>query len=147
MANQAIEVSGLKELGANLKEFPLKLEKKWLRKALKEGADIPKTEMERRARRQPRGPSHPDVGHLADNIVITSRLSEKKGAVVRVGPSKDAWWGGFQEFGTPHVPADPFMRPALDSNEATIIAIVAAILKGGVTIEAKKLAAKQKIKK
>ena len=122
-----------------MKKFPLDLEKKWLRKAFKAGGKVAQDDMERRARRSPSGPTHPDVGHLADNIKISSRLSARKGAVIKIGPSRDHWWGGFQEFGTPHVAADPFMRPSLDSNEDKIIALAIQILKQGVTIEATKL--------
>lgn len=161
MANEAIKVSGLKDLNRALTELPLKLEKKWLRKALKEAGEIPKAEIEQRARRASGGPTYlteltpkssksggdRGPGHMADHIVMTSRVTEKKGVRVKIGPDKDHWYLSFQEFGTPHSPADPVMRPALDGNKSTIVAIAAAILKGGVAIEATKLAAKQKIKK
>ena len=161
MANQAFEVKGLKELNAALTALPLKLEKKHLRKAMKEAGLIPQEDMEARARRAAGGPTYPVVftdttskgggergpGHAADHIVVVSRISEKKGLVqVKIGPDKDHWYLSFQEFGTPNAPADPFMRQALDGNAQTIVAIVAALLTIGVKLEATKLAAKQKAK-
>ncbi len=135
-----MKVTGLKELGFALGKFPDEIERKWVRKAFKKGAKIAKAEMERRARRSAKGPSHSEVGtHLADNIKITARLSKKKAAIIKVGPDGNHWWGGFQEFGTPHVAADPFMRPALDHNKTEIIAVAIGVLRTGVKVEAAKL--------
>jgi HK97 gp10 family phage protein len=38
-----------------------------------------------------------------------------KAVVVRAGPTKKAYYGMFQEFGTAHNAAQPFMRPTWDS--------------------------------
>jgi HK97 gp10 family phage protein len=66
--------------------------------------------------------------HLKDHIVIytvpttemwwkwewTLTGSDEYQAAVAIGPSKDAFWGGFLEFGTVKMAAKPFMRPAFD---------------------------------
>ena len=147
MATPAFEISGLKELNENLSKLAFAVEKKLIRKALKKGGQILKVEMERKAWRSPGGPSHPDVGHLADHIVMKVSITKKRGAVVKVGPDKDHWWGGFQEWGTPHTPADSFMRATLDTKAQKVISVVAADLGQGVEKEAAKLGAKQRIKR
>lgn len=66
--------------------------------------------------------------HLADNIIAaeTTRVpggkkwrDVKEGEhVVAIGPSyrpEDVFYGAFQEMGTAHHPAQPFMRPAFDA--------------------------------
>ena len=83
---------------------------------------------------------------MADHIVVVVRITKKKGAVALVGPDGDHWYASFQEHGTPHVPADPFLRPALDSNIDKIIGIFKKEVGNGIEREAKKLAAKQRIK-
>jgi HK97 gp10 family phage protein len=63
--------------------------------------------------------------HLADNIVAAETAFGANGNVsgnpdvvaIAVGPShqpNDMFYGMFQEFGTAHHPAQPFLRPAFD---------------------------------
>lgn len=63
--------------------------------------------------------------HLADNIVAAETAFGSNGNVSRnpdviaiaIGPShqpNDMFYGQFQEFGTAHHPAQPFLRPAFD---------------------------------
>jgi HK97 gp10 family phage protein len=62
--------------------------------------------------------------HLADNIVVGETGFGANGntvasdlVTVAIGPSHqphDMFYGQFQEFGTAHHPAQPFMRPAFD---------------------------------
>lgn len=161
MANQVFEVQGLKELNENLSKLAIAVEKKLVRKALKMGGAILKAEVERGARRASGGPTYPTKftpkgkksggergpGHMADHIVMKVSITKKRGAVVKVGPDKDHWYASLQEFGTPNSPADPFMRPALDSKAQEVIDVVAKELGQGIEKEAAKLGAKQKTKK
>lgn len=57
---------------------------------------------------------------------IIKELIEKSAVevIVAVGPHKDAFWGPFQELGTPHHPAQPFMRPALEEKAEEIAAAI-----------------------
>lgn len=72
--------------------------------------------------------------HLADNIIVavaTERQLEATGnetPFVEVGPRREFFYGFFQEFGHGPGPAQPFMRPAFDSNIRTSLAIVQAHL-------------------
>lgn len=61
---------------------------------------------------------------LRDNIgqeVI--RVSPRR-AQTGVGPKKEVFYGTFQELGTSDMPAQPFMRPALDATRDDIVAAV-----------------------
>jgi HK97 gp10 family phage protein len=49
-------------------------------------------------------------------------------AVVDVGPTQKAYYGQFQEFGTAHHAAQPFMRPTWDRMSNVLIDMVAATL-------------------
>lgn len=50
-------------------------------------------------------------------------------AVVEVGPTQKAFYGVFQEFGTAHHKAQPFMRPTWDRMQNFLIDMVATTLK------------------
>ncbi len=72
----------------------------------------------RMAQLAPRGDQAP---HMADNIGI-SRLRRVDGVTlhddevaVAIGPTKGFFYGYFQERGTIHHAAQPFVRPAFDS--------------------------------
>jgi HK97 gp10 family phage protein len=62
---------------------------------------------------------HSQSGYLARHIVKKITLSGKNDAgTVSVGPSKDAYYAQFVEFGSIHnKPPEPFIRPAFESNK------------------------------
>lgn len=72
--------------------------------------------------------------HLQDNIVVaplSERTLESRGrgteTVVEIGPElrpDDLFYGFFQEFGTKHHPAQPFMRPAFDARAQDALEII-----------------------
>jgi len=51
-----------------------------------------------------------------------ARYSRKGTVMVKVGPSKKEFWGMFQEFGTRHHKAQPWMRPSWDSTKHVMLA-------------------------
>ena len=59
-------------------------------------------------------------GDLAKNILAGQVKNEDRRVVVNVGPGKKEFYGMFQELGTKHSAAQPFLRPAIDEgkNEA-----------------------------
>lgn len=67
----------------------------------------------------PRDPKTED--HMADSI--TAEVRSRRGATVEVliGPDKDHFYGKFQELGTKHHKAQPFLRPAMDTKSAEAI--------------------------
>jgi len=58
--------------------------------------------------------------HLADHIgVSVIRQNDEETldgdeTAVAIGPTRNVFWGGFNEFGTRKLSARPFLRPALD---------------------------------
>lgn len=88
---------------------------------------------ERAAANAPRGAT----GTLQDNIIVGTRstafrvwkrTAASDRARVGVGPSTEAFYGMFHETGTAHHPADPFLRPGLDSGRKAAIARYHAIM-------------------
>jgi HK97 gp10 family phage protein len=55
------------------------------------------------------------TGQLASDIRIDVELLSE-GFVAKIGPSKRSFYGLFQERGTVHQPAYPFLKPALDED-------------------------------
>ncbi len=82
--------------------------------------------------------------HLADNIIVseTTRVRGFGGSgrwrdvdpfvsTVAIGPSyrpEDIFYGQFQEFGTAHHAAQPFLRPAFDVMRSRVPKMIAASL-------------------
>jgi HK97 gp10 family phage protein len=70
-------------------------------------------------------------GYLARHIVKKITLSTRNDAgTVSIGPSRDAYYAAFVEFGSIHNrPPEPFMRPAFESNKERMLDAFARKLK------------------
>lgn len=115
--NFNFKVEGLAELAAALERLPQAARKPVLVRALM-AAGAPMAE--RMALDAPLDPLA-DHQHLADSMTV-SPTNKVRGetlgdteAAVAVGPSKNAFWGLFQEYGTVRHGAQPFARPAFDA--------------------------------
>jgi len=107
-----LRFTGGAELQRNLDALSTRLSRQVQRQALTEAADPIRTTM---AQLAPRAPGPPDI---AANIVIgPARLPQQ--VAVGVGPAKGFRYGFFQEYGTVHHRAQPFMRPAFDRHVAS----------------------------
>lgn len=105
------EFSGGQQIAANLAKLSTRLSKKVTRDALNAGAEPMRAEA---ARLAPRRPPAPD---LADHVTISAaQPANRESSAVKVGPAREFYYGFFQELGTMHHAAHPFMRPAFDSN-------------------------------
>lgn len=62
--------------------------------------------------------------HMADHIVVAETgfgISDGPDvSTVAVGPTKEFFYAEFQERGTAHHPAHPFMRPAFDTQQGAV---------------------------
>lgn len=124
---------GGKELAAALESLPESVRRPVLLKALK-AAGVPMAEqMGSLAPRDTSG--FEGEGHvpLADSMKISVAtrvmgefLDRETVGAVAVGPSKDAFWGLFQEYGTAFHGAQPFARPSFDANYEQALAIFRA---------------------
>ena len=113
------KIEGVTEMNRLLLQLPHELSSAVLIAALKEGAEPIRADASSNApRRAGSGP------HLADHIVTralgeirATEIGVEADAAVIVGPTKDFFWGYFNEFGTSKQPARPWFRPAFDTNE------------------------------
>src|SRR5262245_29534765 len=119
------KVEGIAELKAALDELSTRLSRKIQLEALRESAEPLRARM---AELAPRSRAASPV-HLAESMVIsTSRGQDGQEVAVAVGPAKDAFWGGLQEFGTVHAPAQAFARPAFDSEVSECLDVLVEVL-------------------
>lgn len=100
------DIEGLDELLKKLDQLPLSAAKLYIARALRKGAEPIREEA---ANRAPRGDGAP---HLADTMITVISEQTATGATARVGPSKRGFYGLFQEIGTSHHRAQPFLLPA-----------------------------------
>jgi HK97 gp10 family phage protein len=113
-----VELHGGKELAAALNALSGRLSRKMQREALLAAAEPMRRDAGARA---PRRAPAPD---LADNIVISNARGEDGAVAVAIGPSKGFRHGFFQEFGTMHHGAQPFMRPAFDGGHGRALSTI-----------------------
>jgi len=105
VSDTRVEVLGDEELLAKLRALGNKSGEA-LKPATLAGAGVVAETAEQKAPRR--------TDFLAEHIVVELIEEEDTLVVAGVGPHKDAFWGTFQELGTPHHAAQPFLRPALD---------------------------------
>lgn len=135
-------IEGLADLARSLREMPKDVRANALRAGMRAGAVVIQEEAKRRA--------SVDTGRMKKNIYVkrirelVTELSEGWFVGVRMGPkrkkdketgalskdySNDAWYWRLVEFGTRHIPARPFMRPAFEATKQAAVDAVAARLK------------------
>ena len=122
----SIKIKGFEELEQKLKALEPKLSKKILRSALKQvGNDLLAEVIEK-------APSK--SGALIASLSSKVSIGKNKVAVKVGSDSGDfqgQFYAAFYELGTRHQPARPFLRPALQQNDANIIQDVADKIKEG----------------
>jgi len=127
----SLRVEGGEKLMKALGELPNRVSRSVQREALKVGG-----EKIRQAARAiaPRAPGAPD---MADHIEIGNARTDDGSVGISIGPTKGFFYGHFQEFGTTRHGAQPFLRPAFDSEGGTALKLISAetwaalIRKGG----------------
>jgi HK97 gp10 family phage protein len=119
----AMRLEGVSELVQAFDGLPKRLTNRALYELLTDAAEPMRASM---ASFAPREPGAPDI---ADNIVISKTrrkadVRDGQEVAVAIGPSKGFFYGFFQEFGTVHHGAQPFARPAFDSEWETALEII-----------------------
>jgi HK97 gp10 family phage protein len=106
------KVTGGPELGRALAQLTERMGKKTLRNALMTGGEVIRKAA---AAKAPYDPSTPK--DIRDNIVKSParKVPEGEHAAVAVGPARGFAYGLAQEVGTKRHAAQPFMRPAFDT--------------------------------
>lgn len=122
MANE-FRIEGLDGVLRKMRSLSPKLQKKGAVAAVRKGANIVRDDARRRAKEFDDPATKESI---ARNIVtqVNNRLGKRVGGVAlrvgvrggaRVSPDNVGYWR-FLEFGTSKAQAQPFMRPALESN-------------------------------
>lgn len=112
-------IHGGEELAARLSTLPFRRRRKEVLAALIAGGEPIRLELGRQAPRSAEAP------HLADSMTTSvAKSPDPDTFVVAVGPSRDAFWGFFQEWGTRHHGAQPFARPAFRAKAPEALGIV-----------------------
>jgi len=144
-ASTGAVITGEAELMNRLNAMANDLKKDITKEALIAGAEIVKRAAESKAH-----------GSVAQHIEIETIFVGQGLPKVLIGPDKDHWYAAFQEFGAkrhtikigagkkilsdgsevfgrevnhPGVTAKPFMRPAIDDNEAQVKAAMMAVIR------------------
>lgn len=138
----SIRLEGVKELERQLERLTPKIQKKMLRPALRASAKVIRDEAVRRAPRRksppPRGSSryHPAGKELYRSIKVRS-AGRQPGldAAVQV---KTGAHGHLLEFGTIHMGASPFLRPAYDTRRHEAVQVFREFLGQRIESEARK---------
>lgn len=113
------EVKGLEALINNLHALPEKVEKRVIRAAVRQGANIIKGKAQNYVR--------VDEGDLKKSIKVKGVLGKPGTIAFVIRPTsnkkkgKNVFYGRFQEFGTSKMVAKPFMRPAYDEAGQDVI--------------------------
>lgn len=143
MAKTTVKVEGLRELDRALGQLPKSTAKAVLRKVLRESAEPLAQTMRRLAPR--------DEMHLYESIDISTKLSRRQRGLHKketspafaemfVGTNNPA--GVQQEFGNERHPAQPFARPAWDSEKMNVLDGIGVRLWGEIEKAAQRLARK-----
>lgn len=120
-----MKIEGGAELASMLNSLPRAVRLQITKAVLIEAAE-PMVAVARKM--APRRPGLPD---LADNIEIGNpraggmdKFGDEKAATVVWGPTKNFFYGYYQEWGTVHHGAHPFMRPAFDGQAERSLGII-----------------------
>lgn len=146
-------LTGLRELSKVLEKLPKQIGQRVALKALRAGGRVFAKEAASNvpvrsgggAKLTKKGGSKLRLpGLLKKSIrVVRNRDAEKRRGtsfVVSVGPSREAFYGMFREFGTVHIPKRPWLRPAFDAKAQESTRVIGKTLGKDIEKAAVKLA-------
>ncbi|MFO8012125.1 MAG: HK97 gp10 family phage protein [Phycisphaerae bacterium] len=133
----ALKVEGAREIRRRLAALPRTVEKRIVRRAVREGAKIVREEAERRC--------PVATGRL--RRTLTQRKGRQRRGSYTVAVQHNwkryygqvPFYGGFVEYGTRRMPARPYMRPAADAKQDEAGRAVIQSLQEGIEREAAKM--------
>ncbi len=118
-----MRLEGGQALKATLAALPQAVSKKIMRTVLVEAAEPMVAVARQKAPREPGAPDPKENIEIGNPRTRTDEGGEMSTTVVW-GPLKAFFYGFFQEFGTVHHGAQPFMRPAFDSQKERSLSII-----------------------
>lgn len=143
-----VEIKGARELDELLKQLPDRVAKQVLAGALMSGGQVIRAEIQRRApvrhdagaKKIGKGAKGRLPGFLRASIARRRIRRGSAALTIGVGPLRSAFYAMFQEFGTRHQPARPFMRPAFDAKAGEALQKIGEALGRGIDRAAARLA-------
>ena len=118
-------VNGLDELLAKLGEMEsLVTQKRIVARAVRAGAEPIRARAEELAPDDPTTPG----SRIKEGMMITVTEQTATEAIGKIGPARFAFFGTFQEFGTAHLAAQPFLQPAFDEKQDEALKIMGEML-------------------
>ena len=69
-----------------------------------------------------------ETGVLRESMTINVTEQSATEAIGKIGPARRGFYGTFDEFGTAHQAAQPFLRPAYDERLAEAVGIISETL-------------------
>jgi HK97 gp10 family phage protein len=130
------QTSGWAELGHKLRELDAALQTDIMRKAGREAMQVVQEDMRAHAGYDKKS----KTAHLRDNITLRTAKSTvfEGGIMITVGPSKAHRMKALaQEMGTLKQVAKPFIRPALDYNQQTVLKVLAQEIRAALNVYSK----------
>lgn len=119
-----IKLMGVEALLAKLNQISERVANVAENKALRQGAEVLRKKISERAP-QPPGAKYAK-GKLAKSIVVSKIKRLKTGVkYMEVGPSEDAFYSQFLEYGTVKMAAKPFMGPAVEESPEEVYSAMA----------------------
>jgi HK97 gp10 family phage protein len=113
-------IEGLRELLEQFRALDRTMQRATLIKAARAGGEIVREAAERKAPRM--------TGNLAGSLKVRAVASESDIHQGTVDVFPGEFYGGFQERGTKHHKAQPFLAPAFDENEERISEAIAQVI-------------------
>lgn len=120
-------IQGLEQFEARVFALDLAVQRKVLTKSVKSGAELIRAAASRNVILQ----GLVLTGTLAEREVISVATSQSNAFYVlaRIGPSRDAFYGRFPEFGTIYESEKPFLEPAFEETKDAALAECSRIFK------------------
>lgn len=120
----SVRLDGGADLARALSGLSARVSTRLIRESLIEAAEPMRDRMEQLV------PVSDDAPHVRDEMVISKARSDTdaRETAVAVGPTKKGFYGSFVEFGTAHMAAQPWARPAFDQTWLQSLGIFAAAL-------------------
>lgn len=145
-----VKVEGLEELVKALKELPIEIQKRPLRSAVSAASKliadsaISKVPVDTGNLRKAiyRYRSRSESGNGRETFFVGVRKGKKKVNGRTVTTQGEAWYWRFVEFGTKNQRAQPFLRPAFESNKSEAIEKMKMQLKKAIDNQVRKLSRK-----
>jgi HK97 gp10 family phage protein len=133
------KLTGTKELNAVLKKLPAAMGRRVLTNSNRAGGRVLKKELELRAPRSTEEKKRYRKRRLHESVKVTTVAKGVNFSLVSVHVGS-AFYGKFPEWGTKHMPAQPWFRPAYDSQRIAMVVAIQKSLRSNIMRMAKLLA-------